>query len=144
MSTTEIQPIRVLLVDDHPVVRAGLAMVIESHEGLEIVGEAQNRAQAIALAEHQQPDIILLDLDLGGESGLDLLPELLEAAKETRVLILTGLRDREAHRRAIRLGAMGVIFKDKANEVIISAIMSAHAGEVWIDRSLMKDLLAED
>ena len=133
-----------MTVDDHPVARAWLEIVIRGQEGMEIVGEAETGREAIELAKRLQPDIIMLDIDLGEESGLDLLPELRTVAEKTRVLMLTGMRDPEAHRRAVRLGAMGVVLKEKADEAIISAIRSAHAGEVWIDRSLMESLLADD
>jgi len=99
----------VVIVDDHGVVRAGLRMLIESWPGLTVVGEASNGSEALAVVAHTQPDIIVLDLDLGGESGLDHFLELRAAASAARVLVLTGVRDPELHRQAVRLGAMGLV-----------------------------------
>ena len=136
-------PIRIVVIDDHVIVRAGLRMLIDNHEGMIVVGEAGTRIDALAITSHEQPDIILLDLDIGGESGLDFLRELLGSATQARVLVLTGVRDPEAHRRAVHLGAMGLVFKDKAAEVLIKAIEKVHAGEVWLDRSLTASVLSE-
>ena len=137
------QPLRIVLIDDHGIVRAGLRMLIESQAGMTVVGEAATRADALAIAAREQPDIILLDLDLEGESGLDFLQELLDIPPRARVIILTGVRDPEAHRRAVRLGAMGLVIKDKAAEVLIKAIEKVHAGEVWLDRALTASVLSE-
>jgi len=135
--------IRVLLVDDHALVRAGLRMLIESQPGLTVVGEACDRAGAVTIAANERPDIILLDLDLGDESGLDLIPDLRGTASGARILILTGLRDANAHRRAVRLGAMGLVQKEMAGEVLIKAIEKVNAGEVWLDRATTASLFAE-
>jgi two-component system nitrate/nitrite response regulator NarL len=143
MSESGAKPIRVLIIDDHVIVRAGLRMLIGNHEGMIVVGEAGSRVEAVTLAGNEQPDIILLDLDLGIESGLDFLRELIAVAGSARVVILTGLRDPEAHRRAVHLGAMGLVFKDKAAEVLIKAIEKVHAGEVWLDRALTASVLSE-
>jgi len=137
------EPIRILLVDDHVIVRAGLRMLIENHKGMVVVGEAGTRIDALAIAAREQPQVILLDLDMGNESGLDFLRELLDAAAEARVVMLTGVRDPEAHRRAVHLGAMGLVLKDKAAEILIKAIEKVHAGEVWLDRSLTASVLSE-
>jgi len=135
--------IRVLLVDDHAVVRTGLRMLIESRPALEVVGEAATSAEARALARTTQPDIILLDLDLGDESGLDLLPNLIEAAPQARVILLTGMRDAEQHRRAVRLGAMGLVLKDQAIDVLVKAIEKVAAGEAWLDPVMVASVLNE-
>jgi DNA-binding NarL/FixJ family response regulator len=132
-----------MLVDDHRVVRAALRLLIQSREGMTLVGEAGNRREAVAIARSAQPDIILLDLDLGDESGLDLIHDLLEAAGQARVIILTGTRDPEAHHRALGLGAMGVVEKEKAPEALLSAIERVHAGEAWLDPLLTARLLGE-
>jgi two-component system nitrate/nitrite response regulator NarL len=136
-------PIRVLIVDDHAVVRAGLRMLIDSQCPMKVVADAGTRAEAVQAAAREQPDIVLLDLDMGSESGLSFLPDLVDAARGARILVLTGLRDPEAHRKAIRAGAKGVVFKEKAVEVLIKAIDKVHSGEVWLDRALASSLLDE-
>jgi len=143
MVTAQERETRILLIDDHVIVRAGLSLVIKERPGLVVVGEASNREEALALAQREQPNIILLDLDLGESSGLDLLPLLFGIVTEARVLILTGLRDLESHRQAVRAGAMGVVLKDKAVEVIIKAIERVSAGEVWLDPRLTASLLSD-
>ncbi len=135
------RPIRILMIDDHAVLRAGLRMIIESHPGMVVVGEAENRRESLAAIEHEPPDIILLDLDLGDESGLDLLPELLTAVHDARIILLTGLRDPEVQRRAILLGAMGLVSKQKAADTVIRAIEKVYAGEVWLDRAMIASIL---
>jgi len=141
--TQEAKPIRILLIDDHAVVRAGLRMIVQSRPGMTIVGEAGNRNDALALAGSEHPEIILLDLDLGGDSGMTLIAELLAASSEARIIILTGLRDSEVHRQAVMLGAMGIVKKEKAAEVLISAIERVNEGEAWLDPSLMAGVLNE-
>jgi len=141
MPASPLQPIRILFIDHYVMVRAGLRMLIESQPGFTVIGEAAERNGALALATREQPDIILLDLDLGDSSGLDLLPELRTAAPHARVLVLTALRDPEAHRRAVRLGAVGLLLKEKAPEVLLQAIEKVHAGEAWIDRSMVANVL---
>jgi DNA-binding NarL/FixJ family response regulator len=132
-----------LLIDDHAVMRWGLRLLIEGQPGLKVVGEASGRIDALELAQREQPDIILLDLSLPGTDGIDLIPELHEVAKEARILVLTGVLDSEAHTRAMRLGAVGVVLKDKAPEVLIKAIEKVHAGEVWLDRVMVANVFNE-
>ena len=80
---------------------------------------------------------------MGGESGLSFLPDLAGAARKARILVLTGVRDPEAHRKAVRASARGVVFKEKAVEVLIKAIEKVHGGEIWLDRALASSLLEE-
>lgn len=115
-------------------------MIIESRPDMLVVGEAANRAEAISLAASEKPDIILLDLDLGDDSGMEIIPEM-RAALNSRIIILTGMRDADAHRQAIMLGAMGVVEKEKAVEEIIKAIERVHAGEAWLAPSVMASVL---
>jgi two-component system, NarL family, nitrate/nitrite response regulator NarL len=123
------------------VVRAGLRMLIESHPALSVAAEASNRNDALTLAAREQPDIILLDLDLGGETSLDFLPDLLAAASSARVILLTGARAPDDHLRAVRLGAMGVVLKEQAADVLVQAIEKVHSGEAWLDPALTARLL---
>jgi two-component system, NarL family, nitrate/nitrite response regulator NarL len=143
MSNVSIKPIRVLLIDDHVVMRMGLRMLIENQPGLRVVGEATDRGAAIHSAAREQPDIILLDLDLGDENGLDLLPELRTAAKGARVIVLTGIRNPAEHRQAVRLGATGMVLKEQAVDTLVKAIERVHAGETWLDPALVANLLTE-
>jgi DNA-binding NarL/FixJ family response regulator len=142
MTDAKAKPLRILIVDDHLVMRAGLRMLIEA-QGMEVVGLAGHRAEAIEIAKRELPDLILLDLDLAGEDGLSFLLELKAVATDARVLILTGIRDADVHRRAMKLGAAGVVVKDQAAEVLIKAITKVCAGEVWLDRATMGHLLDE-
>src|SRR5215213_472787 len=136
-------PIRILIVDDHLVVRAGLHMLIENHPGMTVVAMASNRAEALELARKASPDLILLDLDLGGESALTFLTQLGDTTPNAHILVLTGLRDTDAHRQAVQLGAMGVVLKEHAPDVLIKAIEKVHAGEIWLDRPTMGRMLRE-
>ena len=135
--------IRILLIDDHELVRTGLRLLIERRPEMIVVGEATNRAEALALAAGEQPDIILLDLDLGGQDGLDFLPEMRVASKQARVIVVTGMRAPEKYRRAVQLGAMGLVRKEEAGEVLIQAIEKVHAGQIWLEPSIVAHVLAE-
>jgi two-component system nitrate/nitrite response regulator NarL len=135
--------IKIVLVDDHAVIRAGLRLLIEARRDMKVVGEAANAAAAVAVTTSTQPDVIVLDLNLEGDSGLDCLPRLYEAAPRAHVLVLTGVNDYEMHRQAARLGARGLVHKAKAAEVILKAIERVHAGEVWFDQYLISGMMSE-
>jgi DNA-binding NarL/FixJ family response regulator len=135
--------IRVVLVDDHAVVRTGLTLIIEKHDDLRVIGEAATREEALALVVAEQPDIILLDLDLGEDSGLKMIPELAESAPESRIIALTGLRDPKILRDAVKLGAMGIVKKEEAASDIIQAIREVEKGSAWLDRSMMGQVLSD-
>jgi DNA-binding NarL/FixJ family response regulator len=137
------EPIRILIVDDHAVVRAGLRMLIDQNPTMKVIGVAGNRSEALAIAASEQPNLIILDILLGDEDGLAILPELRAVVKDTRVLVLTGMRGSESQRRAMLAGAMGVVLKEHAAEVLIKAIDKVHQGEVWMDRLLLGSLLDE-
>jgi len=142
MTDGKAKPLRILIVDDHLVMRAGLRMLIEA-QGMLVVGLAGHRAEALEIAKRELPDLILLDLDLAGEDGLSFLLELKATATNARVLILTGIREPDVHRRAMKLGAAGVVVKDQPAEVLVKAITKVCAGEVWLDRATMGHLLDE-
>lgn len=134
MPTPSPAPIRVMLVDDHRSVLWGLEKLIESNQpAMEVVGTAATHAEALALLERAQPDVVLLDMDLGTESGLDLIPELL-ARSRAQVLILTGVRDRSVHDKAVLAGARGVVLKEASADSILTALRKVHAGQIWLDR----------
>jgi two-component system, NarL family, nitrate/nitrite response regulator NarL len=141
MPKPDEKPIRIVIIDDHAILVAGLRMLIEDQPEMKVVGEARESAEAIAVVAREQPDIVLLDLDLGGHWSIDLLPELLSAYRKTRVIILTGVRNPEIHHRAITLGATGLVFKEQATETLVKAIKKVHLGEAWLDRTLIATVL---
>ena len=143
MSIPPPRSVRVLIVDDHGIMRAGLRMLLESQSGIMVVGEASSCADALALATCTQPDVIVLDLDLGGENAIESIPTFLRTAPETRILVLTGLRDPEVHRQAIRHGALGLVFKEKAVETLLQAITKVRAGEVWLEPTMIAQVLGD-
>ncbi len=137
------EQIRVMIVDDHAVIRTGLRMLIEQDQTMTVVAMAGTPAEALLLAAQEKPDIIVLDLILGEENGLEFLPQLCKTSPNSRVLILTGVQATESHRMAIRRGAMGIVLKQQAAELLLKAIQKVHAGEVWIDRSMIGSVLAD-
>lgn len=137
----QTQPVRIMMVEDHVSIRAGLRLLLESHANFKVVGEAKNKAEAKEVFEREKPELVLLDLDLRGESGLDLVEEF--TLKGARVLVLTGVVDEEQHQRCLRLGAKGLIRKEQAHTVLFKAIEKVNQGEVWFDRTMMRDLLSD-
>ena len=137
------KPIRTMIVDDHAVIRAGLRMLIEQDETMAVVAMAGNCAEALERAASERPDIIILDLVLGDEDGLAFLPALREKSPSSRVLVLTGVKNPDSHRTAIRRGAMGIVLKEHAADLLLKAIKKVHEGEVWIDRSMMGSMIQE-
>jgi two-component system nitrate/nitrite response regulator NarL len=135
--------IRVLLIDDHVLVREALSVLLQVRAGLKVVGEAGNPSEALSIAAREKPDIILLALNLDLSDGrLNLLPKLLSAAgSQARILLLTDGRDSTTHCQAARLGAMGIVLKRETSNDLLKAISKVHAGEVWLNRSLTASLI---
>ena len=128
---------RVLLIGDHPAIRAGLRMLIESRPGLTVVAEEENCANALRAVALEKPDVVLLGFNFYPQDKcLDLLPELLSANRQSRIILLTNARDTETLHRAMELGAMGFVHWERAAAELVKAIEKVHAGEVWLDRSL--------
>jgi DNA-binding NarL/FixJ family response regulator len=130
-------PIAVLIVDDHPVVRRGLRVLLEVQDGIEVAGEAGDGATALALAAELTPDVILLDLKLPGMDGVAVLGELRARAsgaqgKPPRVLVLTSATEPSSASLAVRSGAAGVLYKDVDPDALVRAIRSVHDGHLLL------------
>ena len=136
-------PITIMIVDDHVVIRSGLRMLIEQNEQMRVIAMAGNQAEALERAATNTPDVIILDLLLGDEDALNFLPELCHTSPKSRVLVLTGVQNPDAHRRAIRRGAMGIVLKEHAADQLLKAIKKVYDGEVWIERSMMGSMIQE-
>jgi NarL family two-component system response regulator LiaR len=132
---------RILIIEDEEIVREGLSLLIGQQAGFRVVGQASTVEEAIAIAGREQPDVALLDIKLGDADGIDCLAELHSVSPKTRVLILTGMTDVETHYAAVSNGAMGIVRKIEATEILISAIRKVQAGEVWLNGELMARVL---
>ncbi|HXQ70438.1 MAG TPA: response regulator transcription factor [Pyrinomonadaceae bacterium] len=137
------RPITIMIVDDHVVIRSGLRMLIEHDQNMRVVAMAGNQEEALERAASETPDVIILDLLLGDQDALTFLPELCQASPKSRVLILTGVQSPDSHRRAIRRGAMGIVLKEHAADQLLKAIKKVNDGEVWIERSMVGDMIQE-
>ena len=120
----------VLIVDDHPVVRQGLRVLLEVHDGIEVAGEAADGEQALARAAELAPDVILLDLKLPGMDGIAVLGELRARGIGARVLVLTSGNDPSQVSLALRSGASGFLYKDVDPDALVRAIRSVHDGHL--------------
>lgn len=133
---------RVLLVDDHEVVRLGLMTLIDDQDDLEVVGEAGDASEAVAQVEHLRPDVVLMDIRIPGEGGIEATSRITEKFPDTRVVMLTSFADDELVVRAIRAGAVGYILKQIGNEELLRAIRAAARGQALLDTSTTSRLLA--
>ena len=135
-------PIRVIVADDHAIVRTGIRHVLESEPGFAVVGEAANGAEAIELARTLAPDVAVLDISMPGESGLQVAQELRRRSPETRVLILSMHDNTEYVLEAVRAGAHGYILKDTAATELRSAIHAVRRGESYFSPPIARRLTA--
>ena len=129
-------PIRVLIVDDHAVVRSGIKLLLEREDEIEVVGEAGNAKDAIFRARALKPDVILLDVVMPGESGIDVLPRLLKEAPEAKVLVLSMQDDPSYVREAFAAGASGYVLKEAADEEVVAAVREIAAGGRYVHPAL--------
>lgn len=135
--------IRVLLVDDHKAVLWGLNMLIATQESrMQVVGQASSCAEALRLTGELRPDVVLLDLDLGGDSAVDVLQAMI-ANLSTRVLIFSGSRDKVVLDDAVMRGARGILRKSADADVILKAIEKVHGGELWLDNETLARVFVE-
>ena len=143
MIDTTIKTIRVLLIDDHRSVLWGLERLIESQKPkMEVVGKFTSFAEASPQLAKLAPDVILLDLDLGGEKGIDVIP-LLAPITSAKILILTGSRNTALHDQCVIAGAKGVLQKEESADTILSAIERVYEGQLWMDQARMGRIILE-
>lgn len=137
------EPIRVLLVDDHALVRAGLAALIDAADDLVVVGEAAGGEQAVELAVRTEPDVVLMDLSMPGMDGIAATKALLAQRPETQVLVLTSFSDRSRVRDALGAGAIGYLLKDCTPAEVLTGVRSAAAQGSPIDPRVARTLLTD-
>ena len=124
--------ITVLIADDHPVVRQGLQVLLSVQDDIEVVGEAADGGQAVAMAAELEPDVILLDLKLPVMDGIDVLRALRDSGRSVRALVLTSAPDRTLVSLAVQAGAAGFLYKDIDPDALVRAIRSVHDGHTLL------------
>jgi DNA-binding NarL/FixJ family response regulator len=127
----------VFLIDDHPLVREALNMLADSAGDLRVVGSSESASAAIEPLQRLSPDLVLLDIDLGHEDGLEWLPRVAAAAPGARILILTALREPARDEEALRAGARGLVLKSAPPETLLQAIRGVATGALWFDTSAL-------
>ena len=134
----------VVVVDDHAVVRSGLRLLLENQDDIEVVGEAGNAKDAIFRARALKPDVILLDVVMPGESGIDVLPQLKKESPETKVLVLSMQDDPSYVREAFAAGASGYVLKEAADEEVVAAVREVAGGGSYVHPALGARLVAAE
>src|SRR5262249_21098805 len=136
--------IRVLVIDDHTLLRTGICAMLERESDITVVGEAVNADQGVGRARTLQPDVILLDVGMPRKSGFDALPELHKVAPDARVIMLTMQTNPSAIRKALNTGAAGFVAKHASEPDLADAIRRVASGSRYVDPELAGDLVVPD
>ena len=141
MSLSPAHPIRLVMIDDSPLIRAGLRAVLEGYPGVAIVGEAGTAGEGLATVLQQKPDVVLLDLRLPDRPGLAVCSDILRRRPQTRILILTSSTDERRVHEAIALGANGYLLKENDGASLVAAITKVAAGHSVLDPSIADQMV---
>ena len=125
--------IRIVIADDHPIFRDGLCRLLSLEEDFEVVGQVEDGLHVSEVLQQCDPDILLLDLNMPGLSGLAALQRLQAASSRTRVILLTASDNQQEFVQALKLGSCGIVQKQTATELLIDSVRRVHAGEIWLD-----------
>ena len=137
-------PIKLLVADDHGVLRAGLVALLNSEPGMMVVGEADDENSAVSLAVEKRPDVILMDVSMPDAGGIDATRRIKQLVPEAKVLILTMHEDKELMQESIRSGAMGYILKRAIKSELINAIQAVMRNEVYLHPAMARMLFLEN
>jgi two-component system, NarL family, nitrate/nitrite response regulator NarL len=142
MDNKRSQNIRIVIADDHPIFRDGLRRLLEAEPDLKVVGEAADGNDAVKLARQLKPDVMLLDLAMPRQPGLEALRDLSSGgANGVKVILLTAAAEKHQIVEALQLGARGVVLKDSATQLLLKSIHTVMAGEYWVGREAVSNLV---
>jgi len=132
MEPSSTNPVRILIVDDHPVMCSGLSNMLGMHQGISVIGSAGSGAEALKFIDREKPDLMLLDLRMPGIDGISVLQKLQKIPESPKVVVLTSYAQDELIYQAIKAGAWGYLLKDTSEDELIAAITAVHAGRRYI------------
>ena len=136
MKPEPAKPIRVILADDHPIVRAGIREALKGLPGVEVVGEVRDGREALKLVKATQPDLVFMDISMPGLNGLDATERIVKAYPKVRVIILSRHENEEYDWRALRVGAAGYLLKNAVIAELKAALQSVAGGEIYLSRDI--------
>lgn len=136
-----MEPIRILIADDHAVIRSGLRLLLDAQADMEVVGEAGTGEETVAKTEALEPDILLLDIAMPGLNGLEAARQVRQRVPQVRIIVLTMYDDDAYLRQFLEIGAAGYVLKKAADTELVNAIQAVHRGEPFIYPSLMGQLI---
>lgn len=137
-----IRPTKILIVDDHPLVREGLTLRISMHDDLQVCGEAATEDEALALVQSTEPDLAIVDLSLKSGHGLEVIKQVKSRHPRVKMLVLSGFQESLYAERALRAGALGYLCKHESNDKLLEAIRTVLAGERFLSDELARKLIA--
>ncbi|MFV1949947.1 MAG: response regulator [Anaerolineales bacterium] len=136
-----MKTIKVLLADDHTILRQGLRSILEQQAGIEVIAEAKNGREAVRIAEQMKPDVVVMDFSMPDLNGLEATRQIKQRIPETKVLILTRHANQEYIKSILRAGASGYLVKKSAAEELVIAIQSVQRGDSYLDPSISKTII---
>lgn len=138
-----VEQIRVLIADDHAIVRSGIRALLETVDSIEVVGEAADGQQAVAAVARRQPDVVLMDLEMPVMDGIETIRQVMAQWPETRILVLTSFATDDRVLPAVKAGALGYLLKDSEPDALIQAIRQVHRGESSLHPKIARKLMLE-
>lgn len=139
----DTDPIRIVILDNQALLRAGCRLIIENQPGMQVVGEAGNLVAGLEIVSNQKPDIVLFELNLADDlPSASVIAEIIKASEHSRLILVTDVSDQGIYQQAVENGVMGVVFKTQPPETLIKAIEKVNLGEVWLERSLIANVLS--
>jgi two-component system nitrate/nitrite response regulator NarL len=138
----DTKAISIVILDNHALVRAGLRLLLENHQGMNVIGEAGMLEDGLEIIANLNPDIVLFELNISEQASSAVISQIIRASESARLIMVAETSDPIVNQQAVETGVMGVVFKTQSPEVLVKAIEKVYSGEVWLERSLIANVLS--